>query len=220
MHERSIWDSDPEMHARAEAERAKARAEDIARQNKKPNGTGDNNEELSWGEPDMGVLRLRRRPPPAFPTKVFGRAWERWIINAANAAACPLDYVVAPLLASVSVLIGHARWAQGTPGWSEPPHLWIGAVGDSGDGKSPGADCLLRDVLPEIERRMVNDYPDRLREWRASVEFENAAEQRWQEDVRAAQNRGSPAPLPPIRTTGTEPQSPRLRQNDVTIEKV
>jgi hypothetical protein len=74
--------------------------------------------------------------------------------------------------------------------------------------------------LPEIERRMVADYPDRLREWRASVQFEKAADQRWEEDVRAAQKRGAPAPLPPVRTTGPEPQSPRLRQNDVTIEKV
>lgn len=29
-----------------------------------------------------------------------------------------------------------------------------------------------------------------------------------------------PPPFPPVRTTGPEPQSPRLRQNDVTIEKV
>src|SRR6516164_11627870 len=101
-------------------------------------------------------------------------------------AACPVDYVAAPLLASISVLIGHARWAQATPGWAEPPHLWIGAVGDSGTGKSPGADCLMRDVLPEIEQRMLADYPDRLREWRAAVEFSKAAEDKWKTEVREA----------------------------------
>ena len=42
---------------------------------------------------------------------------------------------MAPLLATVSVLIGHARWVRAVPGWSEPPHLWISAVGDSGNGK-------------------------------------------------------------------------------------
>jgi hypothetical protein len=26
-----------------------------------------------WGEPDMGVLRLRRRPPPALPLEVSAR---------------------------------------------------------------------------------------------------------------------------------------------------
>src|SRR6266496_2438391 len=76
-----------------------------------------------WPEPDMEVLRLHRRPPPKLPIEVFGDAWGRWITTAAEAAACPMDYVAAPLLASVSALIGHARWAQATPGWAEPPHL-------------------------------------------------------------------------------------------------
>jgi hypothetical protein len=173
-----------------------------------------------WPEPDMGVLRLHRRAPPMLPIEIFGPAWGAWITTAAEAAACPSDYVGAPLLASASVLIGHARWAQATPGWVEPPHLWVGAAGDSGNGKTPGADCLMREVLPEIERRMVADFPDRLREWRTSVEFEKAADERWRDEVRAAQKRGASAPLPPIPTAGPEPQSPRLRQNDVTIERV
>ncbi len=143
----------------------------------------------TWPDPDMSVLQLRRRPPPQFPIEVFGPAWGPWIETAAEAAACPPDYVAAPLLASASALIGHARWAQATPGWTEPPHLWIGAVGDSGNGKSPGTDCLMRDVLPEIERRMLADFPDRLREWRAAVEFAKAADEGWQRDVREAQKR-------------------------------
>jgi hypothetical protein len=173
-----------------------------------------------WPEPDMGVLRLHRRAPPTLPIEVFGPTWGPWIVTAAEAAACPADYVAAPLLASVSALIGHARWAQATPGWAEPPHLWTSVVGDSGDGKSPGADCLLRDVLPEIERRMIADYPDRLREWRASFEFGKAAAERWRNEVRDAEKKGAAAPLPPMATAGPEPQSPRLRQNDVTIERV
>jgi Protein of unknown function (DUF3987) len=199
--------------------REEIEAEEIARK-KKSNGAGGGGEEPPWGKPDLGVLRLHRRPPPPLPMEVFGEAWRRWIVNAAEAAACPVDYVAAALLASVSVLIGHARWAQATPGWAEPPHLWVGAAGDSGDGKSPGADCLLRDILPEIERRMIADFPDRLREWRASVEFAKAADEKWQKEVRDAHKRGAPAPLPPDAGSPPEPQSPRLRQNDVTMERV
>ncbi len=173
-----------------------------------------------WPEPDMEVLRLHRRLPPKLPIEVFGDAWGPWIATAAEAAACPIDYVAAPLLASVSALIGHARWAQATPGWAEPPHLWLGVVGDSGNGKSPGADCLMRDVLPVIERKMLGDFPDRLRAWRATFEFEKAAAERWQQEVRKAEKEGAPAPLPPSGRAGPEPQAPRLRQNDVTIEKV
>jgi hypothetical protein len=172
-----------------------------------------------WDEPDMSVLRQRRRPPPALPIETFG-PWGEWIARAAEAAACPVDYVAAPLLSSASALIGHARWAQATPGWIEPPHLWIGVVGDSGNGKSPGAECLMRDVLPEIEGRMAADFPDRLRKWRADTEFSNAAEDRWRVEVKDAQKRGATAPLPPAAAVGPEPQSPRLLLNDVTIEKV
>ena len=100
---------------------------------RKGNGA-DNN---VWGEPDMGVLRLRRRPPSPLPLEVFGASWGNWLIDVADAAACPVDYVAAPLLASASTLIGNARWAQAWPGWEEPPHLWAVAVGDSGTGKSP-----------------------------------------------------------------------------------
>jgi hypothetical protein len=67
---------------------------------------------------------------------------------------------------------------------------------------------------------MIADYPDRLREWRADVEFAKAAEEKWRSEVRDAQARGVPPPLPPRNTAGPEPQSPRLCQHDVTIEKV
>ena len=77
-----------------------------------------------WGDPDMTVMRLNRRPPPPLPLDVFGSAWEQWIVTTAEAAGCPPDYVAMPLLASASALIGNARWAQATPAWAEPPHLW------------------------------------------------------------------------------------------------
>ena len=176
-------------------------------------------EEVGWPEPDMAVLRLHRRHPPALPVAVFGDEWKRWIEDAADAAACPPDYVAVPLLTAASTLIGHACWAQATPGWAEPPHLWTGAVGDSGSSKSPGADCLLRDVLPEIERRMSADFPGRLQAWKVGAELAKAAKEQWQSDVRAAQKTGKAAPNPP-RDPGPEPQAPRLRQNDVTVEKV
>jgi hypothetical protein len=174
-----------------------------------------------WGDPDMTMLRLNRRPPPPLPlAEVFGDAWAPWILETAKAAACCCDYVAMPLLATASALIGNARWAQATPGWSEPPHIWTCVVGDSGDGKSPGADCVLRDVLPEIEGRMLGDFPDRLRDWRAVVENLKVAEERWKDDVKNAQKRGNAPPLPPTETAPPEPQAPRLRQNDVTVEKV
>jgi len=172
-----------------------------------------------WPAPDLGIMNDNRRPPPAFPIDVCGHEWATWISQAAKGAACPLDYGAAPLLASVSALIGHARWAQATPDWAEPPHLWCCGVGDSGDGKSPGSDVLMRHVLPEIERRMLKDFPDQLREWRAKCELGKAADEKWKSEVREAHKKNLQPPLPPM-TDHREPQSPRLRQYDVTVEKV
>jgi hypothetical protein len=173
-----------------------------------------------WGDPDLGVMRLNRRPPPPLPLDIFTPVWAGWITAAANAAGCPPDYVAAPLLASASALIGNARWAQATPGWVEPPHLWLCVVGDSGTGKSPGADCLMRDVLPEIERRMLGDFPDKLRDWHAQSESHTAKVEQWKADVRTANKSGHAPPLPPTGTSPTMPEAPRLRQSDVTVEKV
>ena len=50
--------------------------------------------------------------------------------------------------------------------------------GEPGTGKSPGSDALMRDVLPEIERRMLADFPDRLSAWRTDVALSKAAKQR------------------------------------------
>src|SRR5260370_31336926 len=93
--------------------------------------------EHGWPEPDFSVLRRDRPPPPRFPLAAFGPAWGEWIARAAEAAACPPDYVAAPFLATVSALIGHAPWAQATPGCAEPPHLWLRALRDIAHGTSP-----------------------------------------------------------------------------------
>ncbi|GAB0112725.1 DUF3987 domain-containing protein [Acidisoma sp. C75] len=173
-----------------------------------------------WGEPDMSLLRNGRREAPAFPLDLLGDEWAEWVTTAAEAAAAPPDYVALPLLASASALIGNARWVRAAPGWVEPPHLWCGVVGDSGSSKSPGADCLLRDVLPRIEAAMRADFPDRAAEWRAAAELYKAKHEQWEKDVRAAAKAGNAPPLPPREQAPIEPQEPRLRQSDVTIEKM
>jgi Protein of unknown function (DUF3987) len=93
-------------------------------------------------------------------------------------------------------------------------------VGDSGTGKSPGADCLLRDVLPTIERQMIGDYPDRLRDWQSAVEFDTVAKKRWKDEFRQAQEKKKPPPpMPKPTAPDIAPEKPRLRQHDVTIEQ-
>lgn len=171
--------------------------------------------------PDLRVLRLHRREPAPMPLEVFGPEWSQWLLHAAEAAAAPVDYAVAPLLSAASALIGNARWAEAYPGWAEPPHLWCVSVGDSGGGKSPGADAMLRDVLPILEGRMTGDFPDRHREWEAAAAAATARREAWEKEVRSAIKMGNSPPQPPEGSEAPpEPQMPRLRFNDATIEKV
>jgi hypothetical protein len=196
--------------------RAKLIAANAIHQSATDDGASPDPEMLA--NPDMSVLRSTR-PPPPLPLDVFGTSWGVWLREAAEAASCPLDYVVGPLMAAGSALLGHSRWAQATPGWAEPPHLWIGVVGDSGGGKSPGADILMRDVLPEIERRMAAGWPELHREWRGKAAAYEAEVELWERAVRAAAKNNEtllsvPADAP------VEPQCPALRIHDATIEKV
>ncbi len=174
----------------------------------------------NWPEPDMSIAKISRRLPPAFPLDLFGPRWAQYIADAAASVSAPVDYVAMPLLACASALIGNARWPLlASTGWTEPPHLWIGIVGDSGTSKSPGAACIIGRVLPEIERRMYAAFPDRLAAWQAQAEMHEAKLEVWKKAVKdAAKNGGDelppPAPLPP------KPERPRVITNDVTIEKV
>jgi hypothetical protein len=173
-----------------------------------------------WEEPDRSVADLNRRRPPKLPLDVFGKWWADWIYETAVCASCRPDYVAAPLLASASVLIGHARWAEAVPGWIEPPHLWVASVGDSGDGKSPGFEALQRYVLPVLEQSMRRDFPDKMREWKVASELNKVKHKQWEADARKAEKAGRDPPDLPDEFATVEPQAPRLMQSDVTIEKL
>jgi len=75
-----------------------------------PKGNGADSD--GWSEPDMGVLRLRRRPPPALPLEVFGETWKQHrhrlqqptfnnpSTNRKIARACPLSTASTPIVAT------------------------------------------------------------------------------------------------------------------------
>ena len=195
---------------------------DKAREKQRQKGNGNGRAPASSPhEIDTSILRLNRRPPPPFPLTILGADWMGWIQRAAQAASCPVDYIAAPLLATASALIGNARWPQAWPGWEEPPHLWLASVGDSGDGKTPGENTVFAKIAPELDRRMIGDFPQRHDDWKAATDISAAREAEWKENVKkAVKNGNAPAPRPSGLETGDEPQEPRLTMDDVTHEKV
>ena len=68
----------------------------------------------------------------------------------------------------------------------------------------------MRDVLPEIERRMLADFPDRLRDWGTRLALAKAAREGWRRDLRDAANRGNPLPSGSPMISCPQPQAPRF----------
>jgi hypothetical protein len=147
--------------------------------------------------------------------------WSARIREAASAKNCPPDFVAAGLLVAAAGLIGNARWLTVWDGWTEPPYLWVGAVGNPSSGKSPGLDGALRDVLPELAEELAQDYPNRLAAWETAKGEAEATREVWEKEVRGAKKRGAPPPVFPAgATVPPRPVRPRIVSNDATVEKV
>jgi len=171
-----------------------------------------------WSQPEMSVLRQGRREPPELPIEVFGPFWSEWLRLAAAGASAPLDYTASALLACAAAVIGHARWVSPWEGWSEPPVLWIGNVGDPSSGKSPAADSLIR-ILRHIELAAAEDYPQAHRQWMSERASAAAHREIWESEVKTAAKAGKAPPDMPISAIApNEPVRARIVVTDPTTE--
>ena len=78
------------------------------------NGGAKGTQTGGWPEPDMSVLAAGREAPPVLPLSLFG-PWADWIASAAEAKACPPDFVALSLLTAAATLIGNSRRATPWP---------------------------------------------------------------------------------------------------------
>src|SRR5690242_19815029 len=173
-----------------------------------------------WPVPDLGVLRNNRRQPPSFPVEVYGKFWGDWITAVAAGASAPVDYTGCALVTAGATLIGHARWVSPWEGWSEPPFLWIGNVGDPSSGKSPAADPLFQ-ILRDIEVDLANDYPAAYSQWLTEKALAAAYKAIWESEIKDAAKAKRPPPSMPA--TAMEPEAPlrpRIVSSDATTEKL
>lgn len=170
--------------------------------------------------PNMAVLRMNRRAAPPLPLDLMGPFWGQWLSDAADGAGAPADYVLVTLLSAASATIGNARHVSPWPSWCEPPVLWCAAVGDPALGKSPAARPVIR-ILNAIEEEQGAGFKDIRRAWETAKEGAAACKGRWQKDVQEAAKLGNPAPMMPTSAIEPpEPQRPRIRANDATLEKM
>ncbi len=174
----------------------------------------------SWEDPDISILDDRRGDLPAFPLDVLSPSWRQWATDAAHGAGFAVDYVMVPLFAVASSLIGTARRVQASKSWSEPFTTWTAIVGLSGAGKTPGLDITKR-ALAEIEHERQTKIAELRRQHETNAERAKAKFKAWKEAVEAANKKGEATP--PMPSDADVPDdfiSPRLYVADATIQKL
>ena len=174
-----------------------------------------------WPEPDMEVLRLHRRPPPALPIEVFGPAWATVDYHGGRGRGLPAGLCGGALARqrlgadrARPMGAGNARLGRAAASVDrrcrrqrqrQVARCRLPDAGRAARDRAAHARRLPRPAARVARRRRVRKGGGRAVATRGS---------------QSRKRRAAPAPLPPIATAGPEPQAPRLRQNDVTIEKV
>ena len=172
-----------------------------------------------WGKPDMAVLALNRRKPPAFPPELFGPLWPL-VTDVAAGAGAPVDYAAVGLLAVAAALVGGKRKAVpfATSDWTEPAILWAACVGEPSSNKSPALSALTAHVH-DLEAEDARTFAEKLQHWEALRARAAAERETWEKAVKQAAKDGEPTPPKPYGANEPpRPPLPRKMVMDTTPE--
>jgi Protein of unknown function (DUF3987) len=173
----------------------------------------------TWESPDWSILDDRRGELPDFPLDCVGEPLQQWVERAAAGAGVTAAHVAVPTLGIASSLVGMARRVRASSSWLEPMTCWVGIVGASGTGKTPGIDAVKR-ALAQIERDSQSKIADLQRKHETRVENAKAARAAWKDRVAEAVEAGVPPPtIPEDATDPGKFVAPRLYVSDGTIER-
>jgi hypothetical protein len=175
----------------------------------------------SWDDPDWSLLDDRRGELLDFPLDVLqSAALKHCVTQAARGAGTNVDQVIIPLLGVASGLVGTARRVQATTSWTQPLTLWMGVIGFSGTGKTPGLDVTKR-VLSEIQRARQIEIDALRRAHETAVEVAKIELAKWEAEAKTAINGGGTAPPKPAAADKLpEWIVPRMFVSDATTQKL
>jgi hypothetical protein len=174
----------------------------------------------AWPDADFSLIDADNLAPPKFTTEALPGYWADWCHASAESFACPVDYVVASLLAFSSGWLGNSRRVMATQDWIEPPHLWFALIGDPSTGKTPA----MRQFI-EVSRLLEADTTE---DWRAAqvrhqenTERAKAIADQWRSEVREATKDGRSPPDAPVGILPPAPiVRPRVMTNSATTEEL
>src|SRR5262249_10452300 len=140
-------------------------------------------------------------------------------------------HVAVPLLGIASSVVGSARRVMASRSWTQPMTIWMGVVGFSGTGKTPGIDATKR-ALSQIERDRRYKIAELQRAHEGRVEVAKAARAQWKKDLKDAaqgkvvsidnyRSKVASEPLMPVAAADPGPfVAPRLYVSNATIERL
>ena len=147
-------------------------------------------------------------PPPPVPIEAFPPLLQDIRYEAAQAFVVPLEVPVCAVLALASACIGRVRGIIIKEGWAPHANLYLALVGESGTGKSPCANAILKSVF-RVDHEMHQ-------EWRKACDDYQLEQERYREALK--QYRKGEVDDP-----GPAPEKPKRRQvlaDDATVESL
>jgi len=174
--------------------------------------------ETLFPEPDMRLLSDPNYEPPTFPINILPKHVRQWIIQTAEIASAPIDYVAFGLFAHVAGLIGNTLCVSPWPGWEEPAILWVALVGVPSSGKTPSQNAINA-AIHEVEAEQQKNYPAQKAAYEEKLSVAKSTLKAWESELSRAIKDNTPRPSKPNEATFPErPVRPEITVLDATIE--
>lgn len=179
-------------------------------------------EDGDWDDP----VPLDAPALPAFPVDALGDGLANFVKAAAASLQVPVDMVAMAALATISCATGGRARVEVKPDWHECTALWLVALADSSERKTPALDVAakpLRDAeakLMEDARPSVEEDAQEIRI--ATVAMEKAEKAAGNADGPARDTNRADAEAARLRLAelGEGRKLPRLLVRDTTLEKL
>jgi putative DNA primase/helicase len=175
-----------------------------------------------WPDPqpvDDAIL-----PVPAFdPTEMLPEPFAAWVVDVADRAQCPPDFVAIPLLCALAAVVGRkvAVRPKHHDDWTVVPNLWGLIVGEPGVMKTPAMQEALK-VLKRLEAEAREDFAARVAAHETQMELYEAQLKAWKDTLKKATANHEPTD-DLMANEPHEPEEPVARRyivNDTTVEKI
>lgn len=113
-----------------------------------------------------------------FPLNALPQPLAAFAKQVSESKQCPLEFVVLPILSVIASAIGSTRQIELKPDWREWPIIWTCIIGESGSGKTPAFEELIKPI-EQIESQFASEikadieqyerdklvYETQLKEW-------------------------------------------------------